>query len=135
MTSGATSARAADPCCFVIFGASGDLTHRLLIPALYNLPAGGLLPEGFSLIAVSRPKLSGDVFQNAWAKSLRGFATRPLADAPAQRLLACVTLALADPRARQRSGISSCSGSPTDCASRFGTGTTSITSRSRWPRR
>src|SRR5437870_2335804 len=53
MTSGATSARAADPCCFVIFGASGDLTHRLLIPALYNLAAGGLLPEGFSLIGIS----------------------------------------------------------------------------------
>ena len=43
----ATSVRPADPCCFVIFGASGDLTHRLLIPALYNLAVGGLLPDAF----------------------------------------------------------------------------------------
>src|SRR5262245_41946441 len=35
----------AGPCCLVIFGASGDLTHRLLVPALYNLAAGGLLPD------------------------------------------------------------------------------------------
>ena len=33
----------ADPCSFIIFGASGDLTHRLLVPALYNLAADGLL--------------------------------------------------------------------------------------------
>ena len=42
-------ARPADPCCLVIFGASGDLTHRLLVPALYNLAvdgpaAGSILP-------------------------------------------------------------------------------------------
>src|SRR6266550_2404940 len=96
MTSGATSARAADPCCFVIFGASGDLTHRLLIPALYNLAAGGLLPEGFSLIGVSRPKLSSDVFRNDLAKSLREFATRSVDDAIVKRLLACVTYVSGD---------------------------------------
>jgi len=96
MTSGATSARAADPCCFVIFGAAGDLTHRLLIPALYNLAAGGLLPEGFSLIGVSRPKLSSDVFRNDLAKSLREFATRSVDDAIVKRLLACVTYVSGD---------------------------------------
>ena len=36
-----TAARVADPCCFVIFGASGDLTRRLLVPALYNLLFSG----------------------------------------------------------------------------------------------
>ena len=44
----AASVRTPDPCSFVIFGASGDLTHRLLMPALYNLAAGGLLPAAFS---------------------------------------------------------------------------------------
>ena len=39
-------ARPADPCVLVIFGSSGDLTKRLLIPALYNLRRAGLLPEG-----------------------------------------------------------------------------------------
>ena len=37
----AATARPADPCCLVIFGASGDLTHRLLVPALYNLRVAG----------------------------------------------------------------------------------------------
>ena len=46
----AGSARPADPCCLVIFGASGDLTQRLLAPALYNLAAGGLLPDAFAII-------------------------------------------------------------------------------------
>src|SRR5262249_57827761 len=39
--------RRADPCAFVIFGASGDLTKRLLVPALYNLAAAHLLPDEF----------------------------------------------------------------------------------------
>ena len=53
----ATAARVADPCCFVIFGASGDLTRRLLVPALYNLAAAGLLADGFSVIGVGRLRL------------------------------------------------------------------------------
>ncbi len=36
--------RRADPCSFVIFGAAGDLTKRLLLPALYNLATAELLP-------------------------------------------------------------------------------------------
>jgi glucose-6-phosphate 1-dehydrogenase len=43
-----------DPCAMVIFGASGDLTKRLLIPALYNLSRTKLLPENFALIGVAR---------------------------------------------------------------------------------
>ena len=39
----------AGPCCFVVFGANGDLTKRLLVPALYNLAATGLLPENFEI--------------------------------------------------------------------------------------
>ena len=54
----ATEAAPADPCTFVIFGASGDLTHRLLVPALYNLAAGGLLPEAFPIIGVARAEKS-----------------------------------------------------------------------------
>ncbi len=54
MTVKAVTARPADPCCLVIFGASGDLTHRLLLPALYNLAATGLLPDAFALIGVAR---------------------------------------------------------------------------------
>jgi len=43
-----------DPCGVVIFGASGDLTHRKLIPALYDLFKAKLLPEGFFLVGFAR---------------------------------------------------------------------------------
>ena len=44
----------ADPCVMVIFGATGDLTKRLVIPALYNLSRTKMLPEHFALIGVAR---------------------------------------------------------------------------------
>ena len=70
------SVRPGDPCSFVIFGASGDLTRRLLIPALYNLGAGGLLPDAFSVIGVARKDFSNDAFRAHMEKGLREFATR-----------------------------------------------------------
>ena len=47
-----------DPCSFVIFGVTGDLAHRLVIPALYNLAASDLLPEKFCVVGIAR---KGDV--------------------------------------------------------------------------
>ncbi|MEZ4655441.1 MAG: hypothetical protein R3E12_18080 [Candidatus Eisenbacteria bacterium] len=44
--------RLADPCAMVIFGAAGDLTKRLLVPALYNLSRTGVLPDSFTLVGV-----------------------------------------------------------------------------------
>ena len=44
----------APPCAFVIFGASGDLTKRKLVPAVYNLALSRLLPSGFGVIGVAR---------------------------------------------------------------------------------
>ena len=58
---------AAAPCTLVIFGASGDLTKRLLAPALRNLDADGLLPERLAIVGFSRTPPSDDV------ASLRGF--------------------------------------------------------------
>src|SRR5271168_904945 len=46
--------RPADPCAMVIFGATGDLTKRLVMPALYNLARSKVLPENFALIGVAR---------------------------------------------------------------------------------
>src|SRR5229473_5094611 len=83
--------RPADPCCLVIFGASGDLTRRLLIPALYNLAADGLLSEAFCIVGIGRTQLSTEAFRDNLAKGLREFATRPVDDAVAKKLLACVS--------------------------------------------
>ena len=51
------------PHIFVIFGASGDLTARKLIPAFYHLHVGGYLPENFALLGVSRTELSDEDFR------------------------------------------------------------------------
>ena len=67
--------RPADPCAFVIFGAAGDLTKRLLLPALYNLAAGKRLPDGFALVGVARAAWSEDEFCNRMRAALAEFAT------------------------------------------------------------
>src|ERR1700758_3190497 len=52
-----------DPCVMVIFGAAGDLTGRMLIPALYNLARAGLLSREFAVLGVARAKLSEEEFR------------------------------------------------------------------------
>ena len=51
-------AKPAPPCVLVIFGAAGDLTRRLLMPALCNLRRGRLLPDDFSIIGIARAEAS-----------------------------------------------------------------------------
>lgn len=53
-----------DPCTLVIVGASGDLTARKLVPALFNLYANGGLPDPFLIVGCSRTKLSEQDFRN-----------------------------------------------------------------------
>ncbi|MGH9916662.1 MAG: glucose-6-phosphate dehydrogenase, partial [Pyrinomonadaceae bacterium] len=60
----------ADPCVMVIFGASGDLTKRKLIPALYNLAHDNFLSDEFAVIGVSRTALSHEEFQAKIASDL-----------------------------------------------------------------
>ncbi|HUC48159.1 MAG TPA: glucose-6-phosphate dehydrogenase [Xanthobacteraceae bacterium] len=93
----ATSARQADPCSFVIFGASGDLTHRLLVPALYNLAASGLLPEAFAVIGVARSPSTSETFRNDLAKSLPKFATRDIDERVVKKLLSCIAYVEGEP--------------------------------------
>jgi len=52
-----TSERIPEPCVVVIFGASGDLTKRKLLPALFHLEQAGLLPEQFRIVGVARRDL------------------------------------------------------------------------------
>ena len=55
--------RTADPCVVVIFGASGDLTKRKLVPALYRLTQERLLPAEFAIIGFARSPMSHDEFR------------------------------------------------------------------------
>jgi glucose-6-phosphate 1-dehydrogenase len=87
-----------DPCCFVIFGVTGDLAHRLVLPALYNLAATDLLPDKFCVVGIARKAMSSDALRDSLMKGLRQFATRPVDDVIAKRLLECLTCIAADPR-------------------------------------
>src|SRR5580704_4279184 len=97
MAVGKAAQRKPDSCSFVIFGVTGDLAHRLVIPALYNLAAGDLLPEKFCLVGVARKQSSSEELTDSLMKGLRQFATRPVDDAIAKRLFDCVTSIEADP--------------------------------------
>jgi glucose-6-phosphate 1-dehydrogenase len=88
--------RKPENCAFVIFGVTGDLTHRLVIPSLYNLAAENLLPEKFCVVGVARKGMSNDELRESLMKGLRQFATRPVDDVVAQQLLQCVTFVEAD---------------------------------------
>ena len=85
-------------CAFVIFGATGDLTHRLVIPSLYNLAAAGLLPDRFCVVGIVRRAMSNDALRDSLMQGLKRFATRPVEAAIAERLLECVTSIEADPK-------------------------------------
>src|SRR3954452_15342546 len=82
-----TGLRRPDPCALVIFGASGDLTKRLLVPALYNLAVANLLPERFAVIGVARQPLSDEAFRQNLGETLREFATGKVDPAIADALL------------------------------------------------
>jgi glucose-6-phosphate 1-dehydrogenase len=90
--------RKPDPSAFVIFGVTGDLAHRLVIPSLYNLAAANLLPGKFCVVGVARNGTSNDDLRDSLMKGLRQFATRPVDDTVAKRLLECVTSIEADPK-------------------------------------
>jgi len=65
----------AEPCTLVVFGASGDLFKRLLLPALYNLAERGLLHHHFALVGIGRSKLSSEEFQQQSAENLQRYGT------------------------------------------------------------
>jgi glucose-6-phosphate 1-dehydrogenase len=73
MTDGAVAFRPGDPCVLVIFGATGDLTKRKLIPALYNLARNGLLAREFAVVGFAREELSHDEFRRQMAAGARQF--------------------------------------------------------------
>jgi glucose-6-phosphate 1-dehydrogenase len=64
-----------DPCAMVIFGASGDLTKRKLMPALYNLAKDNLLSKEFALIGFARPEWTTEQFRDKCSEEIRQFAT------------------------------------------------------------
>jgi glucose-6-phosphate 1-dehydrogenase len=67
--------RTAPPCTLVIFGAGGDLTRRLLMPAIYNLAKAKLLSDKFAIIAVDRTPKPVDAYRDYLADGIRSFVS------------------------------------------------------------
>src|SRR4051812_48749405 len=65
------------PTTVTIFGATGDLAHRKLLPALYNLAHGGALPERFSLIGVAPGEKPPQDFRNEMRESIEQYSRQP----------------------------------------------------------
>lgn len=76
--------RVPDPCVLVIFGASGDLTRRKLLPAVWHLSRQGRLPDAFALVGVARTQMSTEEFRRRLRESLNEFVE--LGEADAQRV-------------------------------------------------
>ncbi|MDP7254151.1 MAG: glucose-6-phosphate dehydrogenase [Planctomycetota bacterium] len=70
--------RSPDDCGVVIFGASGDLTKRKLLPAFYNLFVDDILPEHFTLIGFARSEMADDAFRDLALQAITKYSRRPI---------------------------------------------------------
>src|SRR5262245_20731036 len=70
------SSPSSQPCVMLVFGASGDLTRRLLVPALYNLACDGLLARRFALLGAAMDPLTTESFRQRMSADIKRFHTR-----------------------------------------------------------
>src|SRR3954463_8222080 len=75
------------PTVLTIFGATGDLARRKLLPAIYNLAHEGALPERFSLIGVSRSEMPDDQFRDQARQAIKEFSRRTADDTVLEALV------------------------------------------------
>jgi glucose-6-phosphate 1-dehydrogenase len=68
------------PCSVVIFGATGDLTHRKLVPALYNVAAGGELPPAVTIVGFARREKSDDEFRKELEEAAKKYSRQTVRD-------------------------------------------------------
>jgi glucose-6-phosphate 1-dehydrogenase len=72
----ATHEAPSDPCLMVIFGASGDLTKRLLVPSLFSLYCDGLLPQAFAILGMAMDDFDEDGFRDKISADVRAYMRR-----------------------------------------------------------
>jgi glucose-6-phosphate 1-dehydrogenase len=80
LRAGLRLARTPAPCVMVIFGVTGDLTARKLMPALYDLAVGQPLPEGFSIVGVSHRDWNDETFRTEMHEAVKKSARMPVTD-------------------------------------------------------
>ena len=88
----------AQPCAMVLFGASGDLSRRKILPAVYNLAKDGYLPDGFALVGSSRSMHSADEFRELIRSAVERFSRNKLDEDVWRRLAGRVDHVTGDPR-------------------------------------
>lgn len=72
---------AAEPCTLVIFGGSGDLARRKLVPALYNLLLDGVLPSKYAVLGIGRKPMSDANFRTSLREGIVKYSRQDLAEA------------------------------------------------------
>jgi glucose-6-phosphate 1-dehydrogenase len=77
---GLSSRPTPQPCSIVIFGASGDLTYRKLVPALYNLAADGDLPTAYNVVGFARREKDDEIFRKELEEAARKFSRQGVND-------------------------------------------------------
>jgi glucose-6-phosphate 1-dehydrogenase len=95
--------RTPEPCALVIVGASGDLTQRKLIPALYSLAYRRLLPERFAVVGVARTELTTDEWRDQMREAVQHHARDESREDVWQRLAEAMVYVSAPPDAAQES--------------------------------
>jgi glucose-6-phosphate 1-dehydrogenase len=82
-----SESRVQDPVTIVIFGASGDLTHRKLIPALFIAYTQNLLPDTFTIVGFARRDYDDSIFRSMMADSIKEFSRVPADDETVNRFV------------------------------------------------
>ncbi|TMC83530.1 MAG: glucose-6-phosphate dehydrogenase (NADP(+)), partial [Chloroflexi bacterium] len=89
--------RVADPAVMVIFGATGDLSGRKLLPALYNLAKQRSLPAGFAVVGAAMDDLTEDAFRKHASEKIHAFSrTQPIDDRVLDTFLSSLTYVKVD---------------------------------------
>jgi len=70
--------RSPDPCTLMLFGATGDLAHRKIVPALFSLARGGDLPSPFAVVATSTSVGPAEAYRAQLRQSVERFSGRPV---------------------------------------------------------
>ena len=90
------SPRCAPPCVFILFGANGDLTHRLVFPALYNLAVQKLLPDAFAIVAITRSEFGEKAMRDHLREGLGMYCKEKCDTQIVNDLVSRVSVAVAD---------------------------------------
>ena len=87
-----------EPTIFILYGGTGDLAHRLVLPGLFQLAIAGLLPEDWRLIADGRGDMTDEEFQEGVRYSLEEFGPKPHEGPWEEFGRACASLVVASAR-------------------------------------